>query len=78
MKTKRSIRDPGHIALAILKRALSVKPDACLVGDVMACELAMLAAWHVPQCPKCGAEAWCNIDCDLCALCSELTGGENG
>ena len=27
---------------------------------------------EIMTCPKCGAEAWCNIDCDLCKVCIEI------
>jgi hypothetical protein len=27
-------------------------------------------------CPKCGSEAWVNIDCDLCLVANQLMQGE--
>lgn len=61
-------------ALEVLKCALSHEPSVCLVGNVTARELAMMAAVHVTCCPKCGAEPWVNIDCDLCNAMAETEG----
>ena len=71
------MKDSEKIAVEVLKFALSVQPEACLIGNVTSQELAALAARHILTCPKCGATAWCDIDCDLCCLCSWLVrGGE--
>lgn len=71
---------PARLLAAIaedtLRCALSWEPDARLIGNVTAREIVKLAAQAVATCPKCGAEAWCNIDCDLCELASGLLNGE--
>jgi hypothetical protein len=64
------------IAREVLRCALAWEPNVCLIGNVMAAEIAALAAHEIITCPKCGAEAWCNIDCDLCLTCSALLRGE--
>lgn len=64
------------VASAVLKSALAWEPDACLVGNVTAAELAALAASALDTCPLCGATAWVNIDCDLCLTCTSLRHGE--
>ena len=66
-----------QIAIETLKCALSWEPNVCLIGNVMASEVAALAASRITSCPKCGAEPWVNIDCDLCLVCSSL-GKEQG
>lgn len=60
------------VALEVLKCALSLEPEACILGNATAAEVAALAAEQITTCPKCGAEAWVNIDCDLCDLGSSL------
>jgi hypothetical protein len=72
----RPMYDPEKIARETLKCALSWEPAVCLIGNLMACEVAALAARQIDTCPKCGATAWVNIDCDLCNLCSRLIEGE--
>lgn len=62
--------------MELLKCALSHEPGVMLIGNVMACEIAMLAAASVLTCPKCGAEPWVNIDCDLCLVAGQLARGE--
>lgn len=64
------------IAIETLKCALSWESNVCLIGNVMACEVAALAASQITSCPQCGAEPWVNIDCDLCMVCSSLLNGE--
>lgn len=63
-------------AIELLKCAISWEPEVRLVGNLRACEIAALAASVVTCCPKCGAEPWVNIDCDLCLVCTALTAGE--
>jgi hypothetical protein len=67
-----AVADLTRIAVDVLHCALSWEPGVRLIGDVTAAEVATLAAHTITQCPKCGAEAWVNIDCDLCMVCSEL------
>jgi hypothetical protein len=60
------MRTMEQIAVDALKCAISWEPGARLLGNVTAQEVARLAAPHIDTCPKCGATAWVNIDCDLC------------
>jgi hypothetical protein len=60
------------IAVDVLRCALAWEPNACLMGNVTASEIATLAAWTIDTCPKCGATAWVNIDCDLCLVLADL------
>jgi len=63
------------IAVELLRCATSWEPEVRLLGNLRACEIAALAASIVTSCPKCGAEPWVNIDCDLCSCCAALTRG---
>ena len=69
------MRDPETIARMTLDAALTWDPDARLIGDVTASEVAALAARAVMTCPRCGSDAWVNIDCDVCLVCASLTSG---
>ena len=60
------------IAVDVLQCAITHEPDVRLMGNVRAEDVARLAAHHIDTCPKCGATAWVNIDCDLCTLCHRL------
>lgn len=70
------MRHPEKVAALVLEAALTWEPGARLVGDVMAVELARLAAGQVTTCPHCDSEAWVNIDCDMCLACAALISGE--
>lgn len=70
------MRDIESIARDVLCCAISHDPDARLIGNVRASEVAALAAREIMTCPKCGAEAWVNIDCDLCLIAGQLQIGE--
>lgn len=70
------MREPETIARMTLEAALTWDPDARLIGDVTAAEVAALAARAVMTCPACGSEAWVNIDCDMCLVCAALVAGE--
>lgn len=59
-----------EIAADVLRCALSWDPNVRLIGNVSAYELMRLVASTITACPKCGASAWVNIDCDLCMLLS--------
>jgi hypothetical protein len=72
----RPMRDTETVAGELLRCSLSWEPNACLVGNVMAAEVAALASRHITSCPKCGAEPWVNIDCDLCLIAHALQHGE--
>lgn len=56
----------------LLKCALTHDGSTRLVGNVTAKATARAAATFIIRCPVCGAEAWCNIDCTLCAVCHDL------
>ena len=71
------LRYPQAVALDVLKCALSHEPGVRLIGNVTAAEVAALAAGVVTTCPKCGAEAWVNIDCSLCSTCALLISGDH-
>ena len=66
------MRTNEQIAYEVLCCAIAHEPASKIVGNVSAMELAKIAAAQITACPKCGAEAWCNIDCDLCGVCSAL------
>lgn len=70
------MRDPETIARDVLASALAHEPDVRLIANVTAAEVAALVARAVMTCPACGTEAWCNIDCDTCLICSALVSGE--
>ena len=61
-----------EIAATVLKCAVACMPEARLIGNVTAKELAFIVAPLITSCPKCGAEPWCDIDCDLCVAMSAL------
>lgn len=74
------LRATGAIAEALLRHALALDPEAAILGATNA-EIAMLAAFvlsHVvcAPCPRCGAEPFVNIDCDVCLICAKLLSGE--
>lgn len=64
--------DPSKVAVDVLQCALGWAPDARLIGNVRAIDIAALAARNILACPMCGAEAWVNIDCQLCCFVSEV------
>ncbi len=66
---------PEACAVEILKCAFAWEPEARILGEVRAADIAALAAHLVDTCPRCGSTAWVNIDCPLCTLCHELSYG---
>lgn len=72
----RPMKNREAVAVDVLRCALAWEPNVCLIGNVMACEIAALAASAIDTCPKCGATAWVNIDCDLCMVVGQLMLGE--
>ena len=80
MRSKRKLSRPmmnrEAVAVNVLRFSLALEPNVRLLGDVMASEIAALAASAVDTCPKCGATAWVNIDCDLCLVVTALMRGE--
>jgi hypothetical protein len=60
------------IATDMLKCAIGWDPAAKVIGNVSAADVARVAAHVIGTCPKCGATAWVNIDCDLCNVCHGL------
>jgi hypothetical protein len=74
------LRTTGVVAEALLRHALALDPESASMGATHA-EIAMLAAFvlsHVEcaPCPRCGAEPFVNIDCDVCLICAKLLSGE--
>lgn len=74
------LRTIDVIAESLLRHALALDPEAASIGATHA-EIAMLAAFvlsHVvcAPCPRCGAEPFVNIDCDVCLICAKLLSGE--
>ena len=67
-----------EIAVEALRAAVAWEPNAKLLGDVTAVELARLALPHITQCPACGSEAWVNIDCPLCVAVGGLESPDDG
>lgn len=63
------------IAVEVLRCALAWEPHVCVVGNVTARDIARLAGAAILTCPKCGATAWVDIDCDLCCTMSALQDG---
>lgn len=71
-------RTPEAIALDVLQFAIAQEPNLRVIGNVTAREIAVLAVRSITTCPKCGAEAWVNIDCDLCLAAWVLRHPEDG
>lgn len=68
----REIDNPEACAVEVLACAIAWPPATRLLGNVRAADIASLCAHLIDTCPKCGATAWVNIDCDLCNVCSSL------
>lgn len=66
------MRTLEQIAIDVLCCVTSWDPGVRIFGNVTARELATLAIEHIMTCPKCGAEAWCDIDCTLCIAMSTM------
>lgn len=56
------------IAVDVLRCAMAWEPDAKLIGNVTARDVARLAVSAIDTCPSCGATAFVNIDCMLCNI----------
>lgn len=72
----RPMRARKVVASAVLEYCAKMEPDDVAFGDILAAELAAMAASALDQCPYCGAEEWVNIDCDVCLVASALLAGE--
>lgn len=70
-------RRTDAVAEDLLGCALTHEPGSRLIGNVTASEIVRLAAGFMTSCPACGAEAWVNIDCNVCLVVSAISGGEN-
>lgn len=70
------MRTREAIALDVFRCAVSHEPGVRLIGNVTASEVVRLVAREVMTCPACGAEAWVNIDCDLCLVVGQIASGE--
>lgn len=66
------MNDREQTAAAMLKYVMAISPTSLVMPNVSAVEVALLVAPLIHVCPKCGAEAWCNIDCTLCNACSSF------
>jgi len=77
--------DPKSLSKSILLRCPTVvmehllsfvtfhyTPESVVIYDITAIEIVAVAASVLSQCPSCGAEAWVNIDCELCMICSGI------
>ena len=69
------MRTVEQIAVSVLQCAVTHEPDARIIGNVTALDVVRLCVPQILTCPKCGATAWCNIDCDLCLVCSGASEG---
>lgn len=58
------------IAREMLRCAVAHDPAVCLIGNVTAMGVLLVAQSHVTCCPQCDAEPWVNIDCKLCRIVS--------
>lgn len=63
-----STRSREAVAADVMLCGCSHEATSRLIGNVTALELVRLAAPLITSCPKCGAEPWTNIDCELCAV----------
>jgi len=63
------------VAAGMLRCAFSWDMNARLIGNLTAAEIASVAAAYLTSCPRCGSEAWVNIDCWVCLACSQLLEG---
>ena len=66
------MRSLEAIASDLLKAALEGPAYGGIVGGVTRIELARLAVEHITTCPRCGAEAFVNIDCFVCEVAGQL------
>jgi hypothetical protein len=64
--------NPEAIAVELLRAAVAWEPEARVIANVTAHNLALFVVRHIHTCPKCGACAGVNIDCDLCGVISGL------
>lgn len=70
------MRSLEQIAADMLRTALASAPDEVMFDGVTALEVARVAIKHIMTCPRCGAEAWCDIDCFVCELADRLSKDE--
>lgn len=65
---------PEQTAASLLRLALEADPVSEVYPGTTAMNAArMLSATRLfTSCPSCGAEPWCNIDCDTCTVMSIL------
>jgi hypothetical protein len=59
-------------AVELLGCAMAHEPGSRLLGNIRALDIAMLCMHIITTCPKCGAEAWVNIDCMLCRIACDM------
>jgi hypothetical protein len=74
IKDGKLMQTKEKMALNILNKAINTPPEECpIIDNISAKELICLVQEHILTCPKCGAEAWVNIDCDLCNVVAVVT-----
>lgn len=61
------------LAFEVMKCTITHEPEAKLLGNISAQETMYLMSLIITACPKCGSEAWVNVDCNMCLLCTSLS-----
>lgn len=68
----KSTKDIEVIAVNVLKHVVCLDANSNIFDGVTAKELGKLAGYVIITCPKCGATAWCDVDCDLCSTMNNV------
>jgi hypothetical protein len=66
------LRTAEQISVDLLHMAIETEVGQDVLLVIKSDELALVASRQILTCPKCGSEAWCNIDCDLCVAMIDL------
>lgn len=68
-----------QIAIELLRHCVThgILMPLPILGGLTALDLASLAVSQIDTCPKCGATAWVNIDCELCAVGAAIEGASD-
>lgn len=69
--------NPEAVAVGIVRAVIQFPPYEHPFPGVTAKDMLTLMAGLINTCPKCGATAWVNIDCDLCTACHKLKAEAN-
>lgn len=67
-----AVYNPEAVAVELLRVAVKAEPNARVIANVTAHDIAMFVVKHIHTCPSCGATSGVNIDCDLCGVISGL------